>query len=139
MIDKSLESLRPPCRLKAEQLLRLVKDELGIDARVHETLRSLERQDAVETAGASKNKVGWHNFGLALDIGCYVDGKFQEDDAKGLYLKCGFIGMALGFRWGGNWDQDRNIAEAGENDFGHFEYHPGSTLQQLIAQEGLKT
>lgn len=124
--------LQPEFRTLFERFLRIVRDDLGLDVRVSETLRTADRQLEVEANGASKNKIGWHNFGMAADIGCYHEGVYQKDDTLGYYLKCGFVGMALGFRWGGNWDRDKNIGEPGESDLGHFEYHPGRTLQQVI-------
>lgn len=112
--------------------MHVVNDILKIDARFHETLRDRIRQGELEASGASKNKVGWHNFGRAWDFGVYINGIYQRDDRSGLYLKCGFIGMALGCRWGGNWDMDKNIGEGNENDLGHLEFHPGLTLDQMV-------
>lgn len=134
-METSLDLLRPEFKTLVERFLHVVQGDLGLDVRVHETFRSFDRQAEVLAAGASKNKIGWHNFGLAIDIGCYLNGVYQQDDKSGLYLKVGFVGMAFGFRWGGNWDQDKNIAEPGEADLGHFEYHPGFTLQQLMASQ----
>ena len=126
----------------AERFFRLANAELHLGGNVNirpvETLRSFDRQLSLEAAGASKNPVGKHNFGHAFDFGVFIDGAYQPDDTSGLYLRCGFLGMALGMRWGGNWDRDKNIAEAGENDLGHLE-NASVTVQQLIEQAGLQT
>ena len=103
--------------------------------RVLETGRTQKRQRDLRKSGASKVNLGWHNVGLATDIGVLIDGAYQTDDAKGYYLRFGLLAMAFGFRWGGNWDQDKNIGEGGENDLGHVEYHPGFTLAQYIAAQ----
>ena len=134
-VDRRIESLRPEFRPLALKWLHIVRDDIEIDVRITETLRSEERQRAVQAAGASKVKFGWHNVGLALDFGVLLNGVYQKDDRAGLYRKCGHIGEALGMRWGGNWDADNIINEPGENDLGHFEWHPGMTLQQFLAAQ----
>lgn len=136
-VIKDLDLLRPEFHARVDLFLRVLTSILGIDVRVHETLRLHAQQLADVASGASKNRIGKHEFGLAIDIGCYLDGVYQADDRSGLYLKCGFVGMAIGFRWGGNWDRDRNIAEPGESDFGHFE-DPSHTIDELVAAEGMR-
>ena len=131
MIDRSLEKLEPETRAVALKWFHITSEIMGIDARVIETLRSHARQKDLKERGLSGNLVGWHCFGRAWDFGVFVSGDYQHDDRSGLYLKCGFIGMALGCRWGGNWDQDKNIGEGGENDLGHLEYRPGLTLTMM--------
>ena len=47
-----------------------------------------------------------------------------------IYQVVGLVGESLGLRWGGNWDEDLNLMERGEDDLGHFEYHPGFNMVQ---------
>jgi len=112
----------------------------GYVVRRLETRRTLARQSSVLADGASNLKIGWHNFGLALDFGVFApDGTYEKDDRTGIYRAAGFVAMALGMRWGGNWDRDTNIEEPGENDRGHIEYHPdGVTLDSLKEAAGLR-
>lgn len=113
-------------------ILSVCRGKLGINIVILETLRNRERQKMLRKQGASKISVGWHQFGLAADFGVFVDGVYQVDDRLGRYLKFGFVAMAFGCRWGGNWDMDKHIGEGGENDLGHIEFHPSFTLQQYI-------
>jgi len=113
-------------------ILSICRNKLNISVDVLETLRDRERQKMLRKQGASKVNVGWHQFGLAADLGVFVDGVYQVDDRLGRYLKIGFVAMAFGCRWGGNWDMDNHIGEGGENDLGHIEYHPNFTMQQYI-------
>jgi len=95
--------------------------DLKIDARIGETIRPRADQPALVAAGLSKSTVSKHEFGRAVDLDIFLNGVWQPDDKSGLYLRMGFLAMAFGFRWGGNWDRDRNIAEKGEFDFRHIE------------------
>ena len=106
-----------------------------IHIRVLETGRTQKRQRELRKKGASKVNLGWHNVGLAADVGVFVDGVYQTEDSLGYYLRFGLLAMAFGMRWGGNWDQDKNIGEGGENDLGHVEYHKRFTLAQYVAAQ----
>lgn len=101
----------------------------GFKVRIMETLRTPERQAELEAGGKSKVKVGFHNYGLALDFAIFGEqGVYITDGNHPAYLACGQIAEAFGCVWGGRW--------TGFKDSGHIEYHPGVTLQQLIASEG---
>ena len=125
MIDRRIESLRVEFQPVAEKFLHMTREDLGIDVRVHETLRTPARQTELSATGASDVTMGWHNVGLAFDFGCYLNGVYQADDRAGLYAKCGLIAQALGCKW--------PIVIKSGADLGHVEYHPGFTLQQFLA------
>lgn len=126
--DSRMESLNPAFRLVAEKWKHIVTDDLGIRMTVLETLRTPERQVELAASGKSLVKVGWHNFGRALDFAVFDDnGVYQVDDAKGIYTRCGVIAEALGCVWGGRWERLR--------DYGHIEYHPGLTIDQMRLPE----
>lgn len=127
----NLDLLHDDFKPIAVKFVRIVREDLGIDARVLETLRTVKRQAEVLAGGFSKNAIGWHQYGRALDFGVFIDGVYQVDDKSGLYLRCAYVGMALGCRTGYNWDQDKNIGEPREDDLGHIEYHPGLTLAAM--------
>lgn len=125
--DSRIASLNPEFRPVAEEWLRKVH-ELGVRVTVLETLRSPERQAELLAKKATRVKVGWHNFGRALDFAAFDDnGVYQVDDKSGLYTKCGVIAETLGCRWGGRWEKFL--------DYGHIEYAPGLTLDQMRLPE----
>lgn len=134
-IRSDLGALRVEARPVAAKWSYICKDLMGIDLRITETRRSLQRQTALVAAGASNSNtpIGWHNVGLAWDFAVFLNGVYQKDDKSGLYRRCGLIGMALGCRWGGNWNGDNVLMEVKENDLDHLEYHPGVTLEQFLA------
>lgn len=147
MIDNSLLSLdirfQPVAQAWKEIVTAYVLPQRfkGYTVQITETRRSLARQEAVLASGASKNKIGWHNFGLALDFGVFApDGTYEGTDRTRIYLACAYVAASLGLRCGYNWDGDLNWAEPGENDLCHIEYHPdGVTLASLKQAAGLTT
>lgn len=50
-----------------------------------------------------------------------------------VYEAVGVIGTEIGGRWGGDWDQDGKLMEPGEDDLGHWEFHPGFDIRQARA------
>lgn len=103
----------------------------GYKFRVMETRRSSERQESVQAAGASQVKVGFHNFGLAMDFAIFAapDGTYLKDGTHPAYLCCGQVAEALGCVWGGRWQM---------KDSGHIEFHPdGVTLDALKLAAGM--
>ena len=122
--DSRIESLRPEAQPVCHTWLHICRDDLDLDIRILETLRSPDRQKELEASGKSLVTVGWHNVGLAWDFGVFKDGKYITDDATGIYSKCGIIGEVLGCVWGGRWQR--------LHDLGHLEWHPGFTLQQFL-------
>jgi len=109
--------------------LHIVRDDLGIDARVMETLRDPARQKELQKTGKSDVKMGWHNVGLAWDYLCFnSNGAIIHDGDHWDYQRCGHIAQALGCRWPIH-------LKSGAKDAGHIEYHPGFTLSQFLAKE----
>lgn len=49
------------------------------------------------------------------------------------YKVLGSIAVSIGLRWGGDWDQDGELGEPGENDFTHFEVTGIGTLKDVRA------
>ena len=124
VVDRRIESLREPAQTACRTWLHICKDDLGIDARILETLRPEARQIELWKAGKSQIKIGWHNVGLAWDFGVFENGRYLTDDKSGLYLRCGLVAEALNCVWGGRWDRLK--------DLGHCEFHPGFTLRQFL-------
>ena len=131
MIDTSTDSLEPKFRQVALSWSEIVTAYLlplrfpGYRFRIMETTRSKERQAELEAGGKSKVKVGFHNFGLALDFGLFGDmGVYITDGNHPAYLACGQVAEAFGCVWGGRWEKFK--------DSGHIQYSHGKTLQQVI-------
>ena len=69
-----------------------------------------------------------HNFGLAFDVGVFVDGKYLPESPQ--YLSAGAIGKELGLRWGGDFKSIK--------DEPHFELRPewaGNTPDTAMLSE----
>jgi len=101
--QSSLEYLHEPFRIRVKQMMDKVQAE-GLPFRVFETYRSPARQRYVCAQGHSAMSLpGPHNFGLAVDIVAYVDGKWTWE-TKGInWKRLGEIGESFGFTWGGRW------------------------------------
>ena len=50
-----------------------------------------------------------------------------------IYRAVVYIGLSFGMRSGADWDEDGKIMEHGEDDLGHWEYHPGFHLAEAKA------
>ena len=98
-----------------------------VDCSVLEGHRSEERQNRLYDEGKTKVRYpkGRHNSSpsRAVDVTPYpVDWKDRERQT----LFAGFVlgiarGMGLNIRWGGDWDQDFQVADNRFDDFPHFE------------------
>lgn len=66
----------------------------------------------------------WHNLGRAYDVAIVEDGQIIWDSPA--YNRVGALGKSLGLVWGGDFSSIRG-------DLGHFEYHPGLTLERARA------
>jgi len=125
-----LAALTPELRSLAQRHLDLCK-EAGIDLLVVQGYRTLQEQAALYETGRGPGggrKVtnarpgsSWHNFRRAYDVAVVEGGKINWNSPK--YTEAGKIGKSLGLVWGGSFT-------AIKGDLGHFEYHPGLTLQQ---------
>jgi pyruvate dehydrogenase complex dehydrogenase (E1) component len=95
-LDK-IKLLHPKLRKKAHRLIcDLIKN--GIDVRITDTLRSVEDQIKAYNEGTSQVRLGYHNFGLALDIVDKIKGYNKTD-----WNTIGKLATKHGFEWGGYW------------------------------------
>ena len=90
----------------------------------------------------------WHNLprrnGQPVSLAAHLVPELPEGKLLGfgssklgppeiaLYTAVIHIGISLGQRSGGNWDGDRKLMEPGEDDLGHWEFHPGFNLDQAV-------
>lgn len=135
-LDPRSEGIISQLNSAAQPLMRqfiLALVAAGIDAKAISGFRTYEEQEQLY----KKYKVGGnvaappgysnHNFGLAIDIGIFQDGKYLEESP--LYERAGQIGKELGLIWGGTWENE---------DQPHFEYRPdwalGMSENQALAE-----
>lgn len=75
----------------------------GIELRVLETYRSQRRQARLFAQGATKLKVvGCHGYGVAVDFGVFINGKYQEKNGPYTFLRklARKHGLISGQDWG---------------------------------------
>lgn len=102
---------------------------LHLAARALGGRRTCAQQDALYAQGRSEpgdivthasGCTSWHVLGRALDVDPIdAAGNMQPESA---YAQAGALWVKLGGTWGGNFP--------GFPDIGHFEYHPGLTIEQ---------
>jgi peptidoglycan L-alanyl-D-glutamate endopeptidase CwlK len=137
MIDarsqKNLDTLLPKVRPVMEAFVIEAKkhfQEKGVDCIVIAGTRTWAEQDAIYAQGRTKpgpivsrarGGESRHNFGLAIDLGLFVNGKYLEDSP--FYDHIGkIVAKFPQLEWGGNW---KFVDEP------HVEYRTGLTLAQM--------
>lgn len=105
---------------------------LGLEARFISGTRSYAEQEALYAQGRTTKgskvtnaKPGYslHNFGIAVDLGLFKNGKYLPESPH--YAKLGPIGESCGLDWGGKWTTP---------DRPHYQLKTGLTLAQLRAK-----
>jgi len=131
-VDSNIESLNPRFQPIVRAWFEIVMERViplrfpNFKAKITETFRSLERQAEQLASGASQVKVGWHNYGLAIDFAVFDEhGVYIQNGGHPAFESFGQIALGLGAHWG--------IRVNGRLDAGHIEYHPGFTLEQYQA------
>lgn len=121
----ALEEITPDTRAALAKLFAYSKSHLGIVPRITSTKRSCAEQNALYAKGRTapggvvtnaRGCISWHVLGRAVDV--LLDGGSLED-----YRALGAFWESLGGFWGGRIE--------GLDDFGHFEWHPGVSIEQL--------
>jgi peptidoglycan L-alanyl-D-glutamate endopeptidase CwlK len=76
----------------------------GIPVSLFESWRHPDRQFELYRQGKSKASAwqSWHQYGLAVDLVGYIDGKWCWDH-RIAWQKLGTIGKSHGLTWGGDW------------------------------------
>lgn len=100
----------------------------GIELLIYEGYRSPERQAELLAQGPDVTNAGpgksFHQYALAIDsVPLKPNGDAWWEAPESLWNKLGLIGEKLGFEWGGRWGSPY--------DPGHFEYHPGLTIDDI--------
>jgi peptidoglycan LD-endopeptidase CwlK len=126
--EKRLSKVHPSLAAKVKRIIERAVS-ADIQFRVVQGLRTFAEQDALFAKGRTKpgevvtNARGGysnHNYGLAVDLCPFRNGKPQWNDTAG-FLKLGELAKAEGLAWGGLW---RKLI-----DKPHIEL-PGLTVEQ---------
>jgi hypothetical protein len=130
--DKKLATLHPDIQDQMKSFILKSKLRFDIDLRVTDGFRSVAEQDKLYAKGrtalgsiVTKARGGYsnHNFGLAVDVVPFENGKLNWDTKN--YPLIGRIGISRGLEWGGNWKF---------KDTPHFQMAFGLNWQQLKAK-----
>lgn len=117
---KGDEALYPDVATKYGQLEAKMR-ELGKPIFLSDSFRSVVDQkklpNNVTNAGGLQS---YHQYGLAFDV-AFVKHRWNPPSKK-WWTVLGQEGKNLGLIWGGDW---------GWGDYGHFEYHPGFTWENI--------
>lgn len=127
-VCKDVALLEPGTRAAVEALMAEAKEE-GHDIRVLETYRSQTRQTALYHKGATQLRtVGCHGYGVAVDFGVFINGKYAENNKPYLFLRQ--LARKHGLISGQDWGKAR---EGSFVDSGHVQRVPVWRQQALFA------
>ena len=101
-VCKDLALLEPGTRSAVLSILDRAKQD-GRDLRVLETYRSQARQSALFMKRATQLRtVGCHGYGVAVDFGVFINGRYAEDNKPYVFLRglARQFGMISGQDWG---------------------------------------
>ena len=131
--ERCIQTLNLKAQAAARQCLRAILD-AGITARIISGARSYAEQNALYRKGrfgnpgpvVTKARGGRsnHNFGIAWDIGIFLDGRYLGDSRP--YTSAATAALAAGIddlEWGGNW--------TGFKDLPHFQLTTGLAVAEI--------
>lgn len=108
---KRLSQVHPLLRQRVEAIIARMADQ-GITLEVVQGLRTAKEQNELYAQGRSKpgrkvtNAKAWqsfHNYGIAVDLCPFVDGKPQWDAPRKVWNAIGAEAERLHLEWGGRW------------------------------------
>lgn len=127
--DQRIGQLDIRLQKPTREFINTVEEELGIQLRVIQGLRTIAEQNTLYDQGRTTpgNKVtnakggqSFHNYGLAVDVVLIKNGEAVWSPVSKDVVD---IGTSLGFEWGGNWKSFK--------DYPHFQMTFGKTIKQL--------
>lgn len=101
-VCKDMAMLEPGTRAAVLALVDDAKQQ-GHDLRVLETYRSQTRQSALFAKHATQLRtVGCHGYGVAVDFGVFINGRYQENNTPYMFLRdtARKHGLISGIDWG---------------------------------------
>lgn len=126
-MSADLADLTPDTGALAKELLRLAALE-GVELAVVSTRRTCAVQNGIYAEGRTtpgtirtnaRGCQSWHVVGRAFDVAVVHGPKNWQE--------IGALGKSIGLVWGG----DFRGASASLHDYGHFEYHPGLSIEDV--------
>lgn len=130
--DARIMKLDARLQKPTREFINTVEEELGIQLRVIQGLRTFEEQNELYNQGRTtpgskvtnaKGGQSFHNYGLAVDVVIMKNGQAVWTKVPNEVVD---IGTSLGFEWGGNWKSFK--------DYPHFQMTFGNTIKQLQAK-----
>jgi hypothetical protein len=133
--DNNIMSLDP--RARTPMILSVIQARLeGIDVRGaylgnHRTYaeqNELYKQGRTKPGGIVTNAVGGqsnHNFGMAMDVAIFDNGKYLKEGTEWQYRRFGEIAESNGLEWGGRWTSPFDPA--------HVQIKHGYSMKELRA------
>jgi peptidoglycan L-alanyl-D-glutamate endopeptidase CwlK len=113
----------------ARAFINTVEEELGIQLRIVQALRTIAEQDALYSQGRTtpgqivtkaRGGTSYHNYALAIDVVIIKNGQAVWSIVPKDVVR---IAESLGFEWGGNWK--------GFKDYPHFQMTFGKSIKDL--------
>jgi hypothetical protein len=141
-IDNSLDDLAPAFRAVVVEALAEC-EAAGLDAIVHETLRTAETAAVYFARGrtqipprgtvtqASDETWSWHGYGLAVDV---ISASKGWDAGSIWFALVGAIFEKHGCKWGGRWKHP----DGPHNQWGKCKDTPSDEARSLLASGGMQ-
>ena len=137
--NRRTRELHPRVSRAARQLVNAVEEELGIQLRIVQGLRTIEEQNALYAQGRTtpgervtnaRGGQSYHNYGLAFDVVEMNNGRANWNTTPANWNRIRDIGQRFGLEWGGSWTSfvDRP----------HFQMTFGHTTRQLMQIHGVR-
>lgn len=139
--EKVLATLLEPAAIAMRGLLHIARPIAAAEGCTVEAIsgtRTWAEQDALFAKGPNVTRArgGYsnHNFGIAIDLGCFQNGKYvdDKDGAKSSRIYKAIAAEAkrrkLPIEWGGDWRSFK--------DYPHFEFPTGYTPAQMRDRMG---
>ena len=140
--ERNLATLLPEVQDSFRNLLRIARtvgSDFDVEVKAIGGTRTWEEQDALYAKGRTERgpkvtnaKGGYsnHNYGIAIDLGCFRGGIYLDgDDTVDSQQTCAIIYRSIALQvapeieWGGDWTSFK--------DEPHFQYRTGLTMAQM--------
>lgn len=124
-MSSNLTDLHPLFLPIAQAILNDTNQRIGTSSvRPAVTFRTVADQAQAKANGLSRVSLGWHQFGLAMDVAVITEaGVYVADGTDDRYKVFGDCVRKNGCIWGGDWNHP---------DWDHCEWHPSFTLTQYL-------
>jgi len=120
---RAISALHPNVQQLFRDFLDELREKTGQDIRISDTYRLKQRQNELFNSGASlvQFPYSWHNWGLAMDIYKYDNGKTSYNIQWNIVKE---LADKYHIEWGGDWK--------GFVDLSHLQYTEGLYIEDII-------